>query len=66
MNATLKLKAEQLAAEIASQAKTLDDVNGLLNVLCSWLHFDQRNRAKALDEHVAQASACVVTCLRCV
>jgi hypothetical protein len=33
MDATLKLKAEQLAGEIASQAKTLDDVNGLLNVL---------------------------------
>jgi transposase-like protein len=33
MDATLKLKAEQLADEIASQARTLDDVNGLLNTL---------------------------------
>jgi hypothetical protein len=29
MDATLKLKAEQIAGEIATQAKTLDDVNGL-------------------------------------
>ena len=33
MDATLKLKAEQLAGEIASQAQTLDDVNGLLRLL---------------------------------
>jgi len=33
MDATLKLKAEQLAGEIANQAKTLEDVNGLINVL---------------------------------
>jgi transposase-like protein len=33
MDATLKLKAEQLATEIATQAKTLDDVNGLLKTL---------------------------------
>jgi putative transposase len=33
MDATLKLKAEQLAGEIAGQAKTLDDVNSLINVL---------------------------------
>jgi putative transposase len=33
MDATLKLKAEQLAGEIASQAQTLDDVNGLLRTL---------------------------------
>jgi len=33
MDATLKLKAEQLASEIASQAQTLDDVNGLLRTL---------------------------------
>src|SRR6476646_1164752 len=33
MDATLKLKAEQLANEIASQAKTLDDVNGLFRTL---------------------------------
>jgi len=33
MDAILKLKAEQLAGEIASQAQTLDDVNGLLRVL---------------------------------
>src|SRR5262249_60283253 len=33
MDATLKLKAEQLAGEIAHQAKTLDDVNGLLKTL---------------------------------
>jgi putative transposase len=33
MDATLKLKAEQLASEIASQAKTLDDVNGLFRTL---------------------------------
>ena len=31
MDATLKLKAEQLAGEIATQAKRLDDVNGLVN-----------------------------------
>ena len=33
MDATLKLKAEQLASEIAGQAKTLDDVNGLFRTL---------------------------------
>jgi transposase-like protein len=33
MDATLKLKAEQLAGEIASQAQTLDDLNGLLRSL---------------------------------
>jgi putative transposase len=33
MDATLKLKAEQLAGEIANQAKTLDDVNGLFRML---------------------------------
>jgi putative transposase len=33
MDATLKLKAEQFAGEIASQAQSLDDVNGLLRVL---------------------------------
>jgi len=33
MDATLKLKAQQLADDIASQAKTLEDVNGLVNVL---------------------------------
>jgi transposase-like protein len=33
MDANLKLKAEQLASEIASQAKTLDDVNGLFRTL---------------------------------
>src|SRR5580658_1046058 len=33
MDATLKLKAEQLASEIANQAKTLDDVNGVLRTL---------------------------------
>jgi putative transposase len=33
MDATLKLKAEQLANEIANQAKTLDDVNGLFRTL---------------------------------
>ena len=30
MDATLKLKAEQLAGEFASQAQTLDDLNGLI------------------------------------
>lgn len=33
MDATLKLKAEQLAGDIASQAQTLDDLNGLLRTL---------------------------------
>jgi putative transposase len=33
MDATLKLKAEQLAGEIANQAETLDDVNGLMRTL---------------------------------
>jgi putative transposase len=33
MDATVKLKAEQLAGEIATQAKTLDDLNGLLRTL---------------------------------
>jgi putative transposase len=33
MDATLKLKAEQLANDLASQAKTLDDVNGLFRTL---------------------------------
>ncbi len=30
MDATLKLKAEQLAGEIACQAQTLDDLNGFV------------------------------------
>jgi putative transposase len=33
MDATLKLKAEQLASELATQAKTVDDVNDLLKIL---------------------------------
>src|SRR5271167_13708 len=33
MDATLKLKAEQLAQEIAGQAQTLDDLNGLMRTL---------------------------------
>jgi putative transposase len=33
MDASLKLKAEQLAGEIASQAQTLDDLNGLMRTL---------------------------------
>src|SRR6266851_8989938 len=33
MDAILKLKAEQLAGEIAQQAQTLDDLNGLLRTL---------------------------------
>jgi putative transposase len=33
MDATLKLKAEQLAGDIAAQAQTLDDLNGLLRTL---------------------------------
>ncbi len=33
MDATLKLKAEQLAGDIANQARTLDDLNGLLRTL---------------------------------
>jgi transposase-like protein len=33
MDATLKLKAEQLASEIANEAKTLDDVNDLFRTL---------------------------------
>src|SRR5271154_1259999 len=33
MDATFKLKAEQLAKEIAGQAQTLDDLNGLFRTL---------------------------------
>ena len=33
MDANLQLKAEQLASEIASQARTLDDLNGLFRSL---------------------------------
>jgi putative transposase len=33
MDATLKLKVEQLASEIATEAKTLEDVNGLFRTL---------------------------------
>jgi transposase-like protein len=33
MDAALKLKAEQLAGDIANQAQTLDDLNGLLRTL---------------------------------
>lgn len=33
MDATLKLKAEQLASDIATQAKTLDDLNSLMRTL---------------------------------
>ena len=35
MDAKLTIKAEQLAREIASQAKTLDDLNGLLKLMMS-------------------------------
>ena len=33
MDATLKLKAEQFAGDIADQAQTLDDLNGLFRTL---------------------------------
>ena len=33
MDETLKLKAEQLAGDIAAQAQTLDDLNGLIRTL---------------------------------
>src|SRR5437870_5896505 len=33
MDATLKLKAEQLAGEFANQAQSLDDLNGLIRTL---------------------------------
>jgi hypothetical protein len=33
MDAALTLKAEQLASEIAAQAQTLDDLNGLMRSL---------------------------------
>ena len=33
MDASLKLKAEQLAGEIANQAQSLDDLNGLFRTL---------------------------------
>ena len=33
MDANLKLNAEQLAADIAAQAQTLDDLNGLIRTL---------------------------------
>ena len=33
MDETLKLKAEQLACDIAAQAQTVDDLNGLLRTL---------------------------------
>jgi transposase-like protein len=33
MDATLQLKAEQLASDLAQQAQTVDDVNGLLRLL---------------------------------
>jgi transposase-like protein len=33
MDATLQLQAEQLASDLASQAKTVEDVNGLLRLL---------------------------------
>ena len=33
MDETLKLKAEQLAGDIAAQAQTLDDLNGLIRAL---------------------------------
>jgi transposase-like protein len=33
MDATLKLKAEQLAVEMANQAQSLDDLNGLMRTL---------------------------------
>ena len=33
MDATLKLKADQLVSELATQARTIDDVNGLLKTM---------------------------------
>jgi putative transposase len=55
MDATLKLKAEQLADEIASQAKTLDDVNALLSTLMKSAL--ERMLNTELDVHLGRKSS---------
>ena len=57
MDATLKLKAEQLAGDIASQAKTLDDLNGLLRTLmrCALERMlDEAGMSQAVSSHAAR------------
>jgi putative transposase len=54
MDATLKLKAEQLASEIASQAQTIEDLNGLLrNLMKSAL---ERMLDTEMDVHLGRKS----------
>jgi putative transposase len=54
MDAALKLKTEQLASEIASQAQTLDDLNGLLrNLMKSAL---ERMLDTEMDVHLGRKS----------
>jgi putative transposase len=55
MDATLKLKAEHLAGEIASQAQTLDDVNGLLRVLMKSAL--ERMLDTEMDVHLGRATS---------
>jgi putative transposase len=55
MDANLKLKAEQLTGEIASQAQTLDDVNGLLRVLMKSAL--ERMLDTEMDVHLGRATS---------
>src|SRR5438105_6075209 len=58
MDATLKLKAEQLASEIANQAKTLDDVNGLFRTLMKSAL--ERMLDTEMDVHLGRKTPAVV------
>ena len=54
MDETLKLKAEQLASDIATQAQTLDDLNGLIrNLMKSAL---ERMLNTEMDVHLGRRS----------
>jgi putative transposase len=55
MDETLKLKAEQLASDIAAQAQTLDDLNGLIRTLMKSAL--ERMLDTELDVHLGRKAA---------
>ena len=57
MDAKLKLKVEQLASEIASEAKTLDDVNGLFRTLMKTAF--ERMLDTEMDVHLGRKASVV-------
>jgi putative transposase len=58
MDATLRLKAEQLASEIATQAETLDDVNALFRTLMKSAL--ERMLDTEMDVHLGRKSVAAV------